>query len=559
MNKYTILALGALAVTGLAACSDDENYDNPSGETYIYTISVANGGMSGAEIIAGDVNEDAKTVEFTIPAETDIQAIKFSAKLSLGAKFDQDTYDFYSSESSVLEKDIEIVNVENRSTYHVTINLLDPTETPAMTGITVLNDDGDECTGFVSTGNMTLYLNAPSSTKATVVSTSTLPRRASVTFTNASDGVISADDPGKVVVEFGGRSITLDIDFGGSPVFGANWATTTAYAYTSGEGTLWSDFSAENCRSAAFDGEYLLLPSREGGTSPKVISASSILAGAPSAVDLDVSAISSDATHEVSACEIAYGHYYMCSLSTAVPEPGMNIYHWNGKDAVCELIGVFVGNDEVKGRWGDNMSIDLDENGNGYLWFFDHATGATAIRLAVTNWTTINLEPEVLETPYSLAYYAKLNRVSGEDGVYTLTSTYQRTILLVDRDLNVLNRIDAQDGCDYPVISETDARIFNYNGERYMITTSSWGWHYKNAQTLRVYDLSDGGSTSIAITNFNQTARIPVFSYELPGANCSAFSAATGWAQAEDGSLLIMGAAPRGGFVVVKAEKKRSE
>ena len=65
--------------------------ENPSGEVFIYRLNVTNGGLTGAETYEGTVDEATKTVAFTIPAESDIEALKFSGKLSLGAKLDKES------------------------------------------------------------------------------------------------------------------------------------------------------------------------------------------------------------------------------------------------------------------------------------------------------------------------------------------------------------------------------------------------------------------------------------------------------------------------------------
>ena len=71
MKKFKYIALSlstAVLAAGFTACNDD-NYDNPSGETYIYEIAVSNGGFSGADNIVGEVDEESKTLTFTIPAD----------------------------------------------------------------------------------------------------------------------------------------------------------------------------------------------------------------------------------------------------------------------------------------------------------------------------------------------------------------------------------------------------------------------------------------------------------------------------------------------------------
>lgn len=555
LYRNTAAALAAGALIALSACSDDKKYDNPSGETYIYTVAVANGGLSGADIINGDIDQETNTLEFTIPAETDIQAIRFSGRLSLGAKFDQDTYDFYTSDASTLTGDVKVVNVDNSTVYHVILHLDDPVASPVLNSIVVKNDAGALCRGFVSDANNTLYLNCEGSATAEISEINLLPRRSTYTFTNAVNGVLNADDPGQIVMEFGGRTTTMNVEFGGSPVFGADFSMAEVFSRCTSTGNVYADFAAENTRWTQFDGNNLLVVSREGGTNPKTISYNSIVAGSPSDNVLDITGIAGG-TFTVSAGGFSQGHIYICNLTTGLPSPTFKIYHWASTDAPCELLLETEGNDDFKGRWGDNLSVALDENGDGYIFLFDHAGGAFCQRFPVTGFTQIG-EPVRIDCPYTVAYYASINPVDGEENRYTLTSATQQTILLVDADLNVYNRIEAMEGADFPVVAEADARIIKFNGERYLITCNAWGWMYRNAQTIRVYDLSQGGDAQLAITNFNTTSRTPVYTFEIGGANCSAYSANTGAAIDADGNLVIMGAAPRGGFAIVRVPRKR--
>ena len=103
---------GLLMIAGLFAlnsCSDDSIIENPSGETFIYRLIIANGGLTGTDAIPGTIDEGSRTITFDIPAETDIEAIKFNSKLSLGAHLDQATYDFSGSNTVP----VTVINGEN--------------------------------------------------------------------------------------------------------------------------------------------------------------------------------------------------------------------------------------------------------------------------------------------------------------------------------------------------------------------------------------------------------------------------------------------------------------
>lgn len=555
LYKTALQLSTALLLAGFVqACDDDTDYDNPSGETFIYNISVANGGFTGAENIAGELDEESKTIQFVIPAETDIQAVRFSTKLSLGAKLDSETYDVSSGAC-----DITVINNENKAVYHARFTMLEPKEHPVLSVIQVKDDAGNLCTGFVSDVTGTVYLNCEGSATATPVSLTCLPRRATYSFSAlTADGKIQADNPGRLTLDFMGLTTTYDVSFAGVPVFGADFASAVIYNYSNHEGgMIYPDYAAENTRWTQFDGEQLLVVSRQDGINPKVLLWDEVAAGSPLDHLLDKTGIEGG-TYLVSSGALAHGHIYICNLSTGLDatQP-LKVYHWNDRNATCETVLAFAGNEAVKGRWGDNMSATIDANGNGYLWFFDHAAGGMAIRFKVENFTNVSAEPETIIPPYSVAYYAAINPVIGEEGVYTLTSTYQRAILLVDQDLNVLNLIDAKDGCDYPGTAENDARVINFNGERYLLTTNCFGWSNRKAQTLRVYDISAGLNTSLAFTNFSEGNHPVLWSYSLEGANCAAFSANTGAAIGPDGKLRIMAAAPRAGFILGQVDKKR--
>lgn len=550
MSSVAALCAGLLAV----GCDDDTKYDDPSGETFIYEIAVGNGGFTGADIITGTIDEDAKTIEFTIPAETDIEAIRFNTKLSLGAKLDRDTYDATSGAA-----DVTVVNNLNSTVYHAVFTMLAAKETPIVRSIQCYDDKGELRTGFVSDVTGTVYLNCEGSATATVESVNLLPRRTQYTFTEAVSGKLSADNPGKIELDFMGFKATYDISFAGVPTFGADFTEPQIFDY-SAQTTIWSDFAAENTRWAKFDGENLLVVSREGGTHPSILKWDEIKSGSPVSHDLDKTGISGG-TFEVSAGDLSGGHIYVCNLSTGLSEAApLKVYHWSDENATCETILEFAGSETVKGRWGDNMSVTLDEQGNGWFWFVDHASGASIVRFRVDNFTTVTPEPEVFAAPYSVAYYGTLNALEEDPETYVLTSTYQRAILLVKANngaLDVINRIEAKEGSDYPGVGETDARVINYNGERYLITSSCYGFPHKAPQALHVYDISAGMNTVMAFSEYNDGEHPQLWEYTYGGSNCSAFSANTGAAVGPDGNLRLMAASPKAGFVCIEVPKKR--
>lgn len=542
------------SVFALNSCSDDSIVENPSGETFIYRLSIANGGLTGTDLIVGTINEDTKTITFDAPAETDIEAIKFATKLSLGAHLDKDTYDF--SQNNTVP--VTVVNGENSSTYQVTINFAEPKETPMITAVRVKTPDGTEKNAYVSEIDKSIYMGAEEFESVEIISISCLPKRTVTNLTMASNNVVQKDNPGSILLDFMGITSEYRLLFAAIPVFGADFTNGNIFAYCNATGNLFGDFVGESTRSADFDGENLLIVSREGGYNVRVIPFSEVKAGNPGGTSLNLGRISVG-TFFVSAGRISHGHYYVSNLSTSVgEEQPLMLYYWDNinsdPQSLLEFYGAATGPegevDLSNMRFGDNLNVCLDESGNGYIYFVTQ-DGTAVLRFNVTGFT--NLEnPTYIVPPTTLSYYASINQVDGKDNEYIVTSV-QAGIYLTDADLNPVTVIDQE---KIPIRC-TDARVITFDSERYLITTSGrWGsWSGDDPQTFYIYDLSDGATTALAIMNLinGDEAPQPLFTYVIGGDTPASFgsapSASTGWGIG-NGMLRVMAAAPKAGFAI---------
>lgn len=553
--KYRIL-YGLLMIAGLFAlnsCSEDSIVENPSGETFIYRLSIANGGLTGTDVIQGTIDEGSKTITFDAPAETDIEAIKFASKISLGAHLDKDTYDF--SQSNTVP--VTVINGENVSTYQVTINFAEPQETPMITSVKVKLPNGTEKIAYVSEIDKSIYMGAEEFESVEIISISCLPKRTVTTLTLATNNVVQKENPGSILLDFMGIKSEYRLLFAAIPVFGADFTKGSTYGYCNSLGNTFGDFVAENTRSADFDGENLLVVSREGGTNVRVIPFSEIKAGNPGGVTLNADGIEMG-TFLVSAGRISHNHYYVSNLSTSVGEDQpLKLYYWDNVNSKPEILLEFLGAangpdgevDLSKMRFGDNLNVCLDESGNGYIYFVTQ-DGTAVLRYNVTGFTTLE-SPTYLVPPITLSYYAAINQVPGKDNEYIVTSI-QAGIYLTDADLNTITDIDYN---NIPMRC-TDARIITFDNERYLITTSGrWGaWSKDAAQTFYIYDLTDGATTALAMMNLvADGVPQPLFTFTIggdsPATYCSAPSGCTGWGIG-NGMLRIMTAAPRAGFAI---------
>ena len=546
------------------ACSEDPIVENPSGETFIYSLNITNAGLTGTEVVQGTLNEEAKTVDFTIAAESDIYAIKFGGKLSLGAKLDQETYDVSSGSAQVT-----VVNVENTCAYTVNVTLLEPVAKPLVQKVTLRDASGVEKAAFVSDLDKTIYMKSPESEWVEIVSIESLPKRSVATWTAMTeDGKIYASNPGQVIMDFEGIKAEYRVLFDANPVFGADFNAVSVYDF-SGRTTSYPDFTGEMVRSTDFDGNSMLIVSRSGGTFPKVMKYLDIKTGAPVETVLDVTGIAGG-THLISAGRLSHGHIYICNLTTSVgADQPLKVYHWASNEAgvAPDVVVDFVGEGVTKldvaegeepivtwaGRLGDNMSINLDENGNGYAFFLPQEGATLALRYTVTNFTEFS-EPTMLTLEVGGDYYASINKVAGSDDEYVYTST-KAPIVIIDHN----GKTKLTLGAEAVPLRATDARIITYDAERYLImTTGRAKWAADPVSAFYVYNISEGSNTMLALKNFDELEeRIPVFSYELAGTGGSAHSANTGFGISDEGNLLLMSSATVTGFSIFEFPEKQ--
>ncbi len=555
-NIYLYLSMFFCLFLGVA-CDDDEAYvENPSGETFIYKLSITNAGLTGTETVVGEVNEEAKTIKFVIPAESDIEAIKFSGKLSLGAKLDQDTYDL-----SSLSGQVTVISGENQGVYTVTIELTAPTSTPLLQKVIVKDDKGVQKEAFVSELDKTVYMKSPESSTVEIVEVTCLPKRTDVTFTAANGGKLTADNPGKITMDFMGLTNEYRVLFDANPVFGADFVNYLQYDFTANT-TMWTDYTGANTRSADFDGETMLIVSRNGGTLPKVLKFADIKAGQPNEIVLNTTGIEGG-TYLVSSGRLVHKHIFICNLTTgAGADSPLKVYHYADENAAPETVLTFEGpavkldgeaTDLAGIRFGDNMSISLDEAGNGSAFFLPQ-NGDMILRFDVTNFTTWS-NPTLINQSVTAAYYASINLIDGSTNEFLYTST-QAPLMVIDRDGNELYKLDVE---AVPKRG-TDARIVTFDAERYLIMTTGRqaSWSGDKVSTFYVYDISDGANVLLALANFAALEeRVPVFTYELGGTGNGACSANTGWGVTADGNLTMMTSATVAGFAIFEFPEKQ--
>jgi hypothetical protein len=347
------------------------------------------------------------------------------------------------------------------------------------------------------------------------------------------------------------------------PMFGANFdkEKLKVYDFTNNT-TIYPDLSGVDTRGMDMDSNYVLVVSRAAGSGPHLLRLSDIKGGKTEKIMLDMTGVempttppaAPTVTFATSAGRLSHGHIYMCSLSVFGNEESLNFYYWdtpeskpqkttfkNGTGGILDYIPL---NTTFKaGRFGDAMSIDLDENGNGYIFLGNNRASVAApplvLRFTVKGFTTIS-DPTPVDPPAYGGLWTGYNRVDGSDNEYIYSGAggaASGKFMLVDNSGASIYTMDAV------IARGNDARIITYNEERYLVMMSD--------TKLAVYDITKGSTTQEALTLFEATNKTPRYSYDVTG-NSSTFSDVTGVVKTAN-ALYILGAAPGAGFVVIEA------
>lgn len=582
MKKNLFLLVMACVGMLFVGCKPVEQQ---GGETQIKSITIKN------TTCQGTVDNTAFTVLFeAVPAETPVEALQFDAKCSLGASLDQKEYDFTKSASEdgkELVGTIKVVNGGNSQEYTVTIKLSDPTENPKLAKLVMKKADGTEVVAGIF--DESVALNMESESEATFGSITLYPTRASYRFTTMADNKISKDNPGQLVVEFMGKKTTYNLTFDAAPTPGADLAGVIVHDFSKNTDNIYSPFASttldgatELTRSSDFDGEHVLVVSRADKTTPThhLLKVSDLLAGNINKIELNKEGVGNAETEEfvVSAGCLSHGHIYVCNLATAFgaghtlkvyhyasPTATPNVWEWNG------ALGVDENGDTIKAspRLGDNISVNLDESGNGYAFFCGQEASAERIyRVEVANFNEFS-NPTEITLDATFAYYGKVNQVDNDR--YLLTSHYNGSTWLMDKEGNMLADIMFQTtAAGLKPQNGVDPRVVKYNNGYYMLFSTPYQNNMNKGGVPGVYmiDITEECAVSIeqgmiALSNIlwedEEGIWEPDYFYSLDPADLEAdprFKVTAPAAQCNaavvDGKLLVYTAALGAGFAILE-------
>ncbi|EEX53992.1 hypothetical protein HMPREF6745_0530 [Prevotella sp. oral taxon 472 str. F0295] len=333
------------------------------------------------------------------------------------------------------------------------------------------------------------------------------------------------------------------------PSWGAEFKNATVYSFAGDN--RYEDFKTLDTRGADFDGQHVLVVTRTDNK-PHLLKVDDLKAGNINRIPLDLTDVSGG-TFPYNMGALANGHIYMATLAGGKPSP-LKIYYWETPTSKPEVIFHSTVQDipESGKRYGDNMSLNLDKNGDGYI-FFGENTAQNILRLTISNHKNVS-EPTILPADPKMKVSMNIYR-------YENTSDYLYSGLAMPITLssNAAQKKFSLSAANQPA-EAVAARAFMFNNKRYLITCAAGlGSASKATPTLYVYDISKGSNLAEALERFEAASQHePVYSFILGGAGNTAPSPCTNFyierdANGKDAKLYLFASRAESGFVIVEA------
>jgi hypothetical protein len=338
------------------------------------------------------------------------------------------------------------------------------------------------------------------------------------------------------------------------PVFGADFTKPTVYDFSGNEAgqPVYAPFVGGFTRGTGFDGEHVVVMSREpvGGQPSHLLKYSDLKAGNVSPINLNATGIAGGFFTTNGAAQIK-GHTYAANMTLNITTGPLIIYHWSNPanpPQVIASISLTAADVGTVVRFGDVMSVNIDDSGNGFMFFTANA-GTRSIRVTVTNFTTIS-DPQVLTTPASLGIWTSVNKF-GDD--YIITGTPYNFFVGNDR---LASNLTITAGPELP-LQALDPKVVLFNGERYLITTTGNPTTGGTGSVLYVYDLTRGATIREALVNFQSSGKVPIYKFSIGGTPNGFPLAFTDYAviknsEGKDDKLVLYTAAPQAGFALIE-------
>lgn len=214
--------------------------------------------------------------------------------------------------------------------------------------------------------------------------------------------------------------------------------------------------SGGNNRSAAFDGQYVYVASRLNGNfvyywdveNPSATQATLNLTGV------------SGGTWSISDVKTVGQTIYVSNMVMAA-DAVFKVYRWNHKNAQAEVVLSYVV--PAGGiRLGDAISIIGNPQTNGKIIATNFSNTAQAYVFEFVNGELTPASPTVVTMAVVQGSYGRINQIFGVSNRYVATGS-NVGIHLMDENFNILATVPG-----IPTVRSYDARVFHFNGKRYL-------------------------------------------------------------------------------------------
>ncbi len=375
-----------------------------------------------------------------------------------------------------------------------------------------------------------------------------------------------------------GKIYMQKININTSSIPGIDYSAAVIHDFSIATGNAPLAFTDGLTRGTDFDGEYVLLVTRTDAetASPHLYKVKDLLDdNMNTPYYLNTTGIEGGALLVSSGC-LSQGHIYICNMTTQLSNgDNLKVYHYaspTAKPDVWSWNGV-LGNSSgtaAMSRLGDNISVNIDENGNGYAFFCGQYEDLSnrIYRVQITNFNHFS-NPIEINCGVQFAYYGYVNEVP-EKGQYLLKSYYSSIIRLMDANGNPLIEDIDLDETDCGLRTGLDPHIVTFNNSRYLIWCTPYndGRRLGSVPGLYIQDITNGVDTRRALIRWSELLYseedlwTPTYFYSLDPTQPEAgtiVTASTAQCNAAevDGKLVVFTAVNKAGFVLVEFPKAK--
>lgn len=339
---------------------------------------------------------------------------------------------------------------------------------------------------------------------------------------------------------------------------GINLESTEVYDYSVNPfgNPIYPSFLSANTRGSGFDGTYVLIPERNTGELLHLLEVEKLKKNIIEPIKLNLEGVTGGTFAYSMAAQIN-GHSYVASLSSP-----LKIYHWaNPSDAPDVVANIAIADLGLTVRHGDALSIDLDENGNGFAYTMSQS--GDIIRVKITDYKN-GSDVTVIKPRINYEQWGHYSHIKGTEN-YMISGHSQVPSLV-----NNAGSIEYTLGANTLPRSISDLKIFTFNDQRYLLgITVPRNPAFTTGATLYIFNISKGETIVDALTALDQSAvsgkNAPhVFEYNILTGNNGNPGTQAGYHivkddNGKDSKLMIYGATTTGGFAIIEFDAHENE